>query len=265
MWIFCCGMGGSGSTVQYLLTKEIVEHYGGRALGFCHPRSFDALFQQHDGTAPLLVVKTHAFPPAAATLFAQGAAQAIYIYRDLRDTIATHIRKNPQHDFNQLAHIVHLLLKRRTQYNSWKQVEPRLVSRYETMIQDQTTEALRISRFLKLDITEPFAAEIAQKYSLDAQRERIAAFDFQQHGVNRGFGRYYDPVTQLHKSHIGTGQAGAFKTALKPVQIALIEALASTWLTAHNYPLTQRWYLQRCSLLVLAWQKLRDRFARKRS
>ena len=95
MWVFCCGMVRSGSTVQYQLTAEIVESVGvGRALGCAEREQFSQLQTQYMGEKGFLVVNCHKYFEEAAELISEGEAKAVYIYRDIRDVIVSIMNKN---------------------------------------------------------------------------------------------------------------------------------------------------------------------------
>ncbi len=248
----------SGSTLQYLLSKEIVAKHGGKTLGNLGGQSLDKLIQLFDGSYPYLLIKTHAFPAAANRLFDESRAGAIFVHRDLRDSIVSNRRKHTHLNFDRLTVIEQITRTKLAQQAGWQAIDHKLVSRYDIMSADIKTEALRISQFLQLDITDEFATELAEKYALKAQKKRIAGFDFEKHGIKKRH-TYFDPVTQLHSNHIGTGLSGQYKTELRPIQIALIEALAEEWLIKHQYPLSQSWELRQFSKAWLAWHKLRYR------
>ena len=255
LWIICCGMNGSGSTVQYLLTKEIVEKHGGLAVGFTI--DFAETFQEHDGTGSLLVVKSHRYSKEARKLLDQGRARAVYIFRDIRDSIANAYRKNPD-TVRNLYTLDSILDRRLKVFDKWKDVEPRLVSRYENTVNDLKSEALRISRFLELQISDQVATELAQKYSLEAQKKHIATFDFERDGVFWRERRYFDPATQLHSNHIGTGKSGAFQSILTPLEIAYIEYVAYDWLRDNGFQLTAPFYLRYLSRYQFLFNIQRD-------
>lgn len=248
MWIFCCGMHQSGSTVQYLLTKEIVESNGkGKAIGFLGKRQFGELYHQYGHQYENIVIKSHRFVPDAIPLFEKGEARAIYVYRDLRDTIVSAINKNNcKFNYFNISNSIKNKLK---QYYQWQSVNHILVSRYEDMITDLQEEARRIGQHLGIDVSEDFASELAQKYSLEQQKKRIASFDYEKYGVKFKPNVYYDPETQLHNNHINSGKFEQWKTELSPLQVAFIEARAYDWLIAHGYPISQSW-LKRKSMTV---------------
>ena len=52
----------------------------------------------------------------------------------------------------------------------------------------------------------------------------------------------YDPVSNLHVGHVGSGQGGEWRRLLAREEVAMIEDRAGEWLVANGYSLTLgRW------------------------
>jgi hypothetical protein len=268
MWVFCCGMRRSGSTVQYQLTAEIVESRGvGRRLGYLRPQQFLQTYEEHQSKDEFLVVKSHAYIEDATELFSSGKAKAIYVYRDIRDVVVSVMVKGNRSFWRViLSGFVDKILE---QYSRWSQVEDILISRYETMVTDLKGEALRIADFLDIDLDEFSARQIAEKYSIDRQMKRIRSSDFENHAVQIGQRRstMYDPISLLHNDHIYSGEAGQWRAALSPFQTGVVEYLAYDWLVGMGYPISQKWVKQRFvgvayllnRIVRLSRQQIRDR------
>jgi hypothetical protein len=266
MWVFCCGMIRSGSTVQYHLTKDIVEvKMGGVALGaIVEPHEFSELYDQHAHTGGTFVIKCHEFVPDAIPLFEGGEAKAVYVYRDIRDVIVSHLWKT-RTAFREttVRKLLHSML---AAYYEWNNLGDILVSEYEEMVADLKQEALRIAEYLGIDISESFALELAKKYSIEQQKRRIQSFDYQSGGVRVG-PHLYDPVTLLHDNHIRSGKCGQWMTELSPLQVGLIEEVAHDWMTDRGYSISQSWFIRKCSLVNLharrIWRRARKLWARR--
>jgi len=250
MWIFCCGMPRSGSTVQYLLTKEIVENQGvAKIIGFVRKKEFADLYQESFAQYKYIIVKSHRYIPQALPLFESGQAKAVYTYRDMRDVVLSRIKKRSMDfGYDVALRIVRLNLN---SYHQWQRVSPILVSRYEEMITDLKQEALRIASFLEIEISDDFAVGLAQKYSLAEQIKRIANIDAQGKNTRQTkIGAYYDQEMQLHSDHIRSGKSEQWKTEMSPMQIAFIEGRAYKWLLEHNYPISQSWLKRNISVFM---------------
>jgi len=250
MWIVCCGMPRSGSTVQYLLTKDIVENTGtGKAVGFVNNQVFDDIYQENNFKYERIVIKTHRAFPSVLSLFDRKEAVAIYVYRDMRDVVLSRIHKKNKNRFNyeNVDRFVHLNIK---SYLQWLSVSPVLISRYEEMVEDLEREALRIANILGVEITKSFASKLAGKYSLEKQKKRIASIDYEGKNVKRKkSGVYVDLETQLHNNHIRSGKSGQWEYELTPQQIAFIEEHAYDWLVSLNYPISQSWIKRKYAVL----------------
>ena len=258
MWIFCCGMPRSGSTVQYQLTKEIVEtQLKGKALGHVSLGKFDKMYHQYHTKNEYVVLKCHGFPPAARQLFAKGEGKAIYVYRDIRDVVVSKLNKR-QFNFEKV-NVSHLLKKNLRRYYQWQSVDDILVSKYEEMIEDLQREAIRIGDYLGLHLTEQFVEQLAQKYSMEKQKQRIANFDYQNYGIETKVGVYYDPESLLHDNHIYSGKSEQWKSELSSLQVAFIEAKAGDWLVDRGYHLSQGWLKRTYSIPVVMLKHLMSR------
>lgn len=239
-WIICCGMMRAGSTLQYQLAVELATRRGPCVgLGFATPEQFDELLARHDDTTGSLVVKAHAFLPAAASLLAAGNAVAIYSYRDVRDvalSLAVMTNKSITELYSEGT--LYALLE---QYACWTNFPGVLVSRYETIIENVAAEAQRIANLLGVELTAIEAADLAARYSLDRQRERIASFADKPRDKTNGDNRF-DPQSLLHRNHVRSGKVGGWRQELTANEVALVERVATRWLVDHDYPLaSSRW------------------------
>ena len=266
MWIFCCGMYRSGSTVQYNLVKELVEtKTGGKALGVISRSQFSEQCRNYDHKERNFVVKCHRFIPDAVPFFQRGEASSVYVYRDPRDIIVSAMRKSEK-SFEELD-VTRLLRDCIQSYHEWHRLGNILVSKYETMVIDLKQETLRIALHLNIDISEAYALELAEKYAIERQKKRIQDFDYQNDGI-RLASHIYDPETLLHPNHIHTGKSGQWKTELSPLQVAVIEAHTHDWLVTQGYPTSQSWSMRKLSCIVPyikhKAKRLKKRVARSR-
>lgn len=238
MWIICCGMQRSGSTLQYNLAREIAEAHGKtKIIGFVTPQDFDATYAQTEKDYDFVIVKSHKFLRGAKDLIDKGEATAVYCYRDMRDAILSRLNKTgvPFHRTrakNWTADSIRM-------YDQWTSVNSILISRYEDMMADLEAEAHRIANHLGITLSAEMASELAAKYSLDAQKQRISEFDFENKGLASPSTARYDPTTQIHSNHIHSGETEQWRTAFLPDQIRFIERQAYDWLTKLGYPITK--------------------------
>lgn len=233
MWVFCGGMFRSGSTVQYQITSHLVEHGRlGRRVPRYAPDEFDAARQAYAGTDGLLIFKSHGVSAPIRHELETHGGRVITVHRDVRDVVASAIRKNGW----TFRHIwKHGLLDRWTRrFEEWAGLPGALVSRYDTMISGLDAEAARIGRHLGLQVSPRLAAEINDEYSFDRQRRRV--LDVQARKARRELAAKYDDHSQLHYNHIASGEVGVFRDVLRPAEIRAIEDACGPWMARWGYP-----------------------------
>jgi hypothetical protein len=230
MWIFCCGMIRSGSTVQYQLASELVESRGlGRRIEYAPEAEFSRVFEKYDAESGFKVFKSHICTPEIRELFASGRASGIYSYRDIRDVTVSSIRKFEM-SFDDLLG-KRWLDQAIDDFHLWNQLPRMLISRYETMVDDLAGEASRIAAHLNITLADGEALELAGRYSLEKQKERVTAIAEKF----RGGGQMFDGHSLLHHNHIRSGARELWKTELKPEQTQVLNERFGNWLRAHGY------------------------------
>lgn len=239
MWIFCCGMQRSGSTLQYNITCHLVESSGkGRRVPWAPARRFRKVRKEFRYERGWKVFKCHAFSEAMGREFERRRAVGIYCYRDIRDAFVSSMRKHEM-TFEQMMQdrFVETILR---QYQKWTAMPRVLVSRYEEMIADLPFEVARIAAHLGLALEPEACRHIAQEYTMEKQKQRIEAAKAEGRLFHSYANAYVDPVTNLHANHIHSGAIGGWKDVLTDTQVEAIEALAGDWLQEHGYPLISR-------------------------
>jgi sulfotransferase family protein len=238
MWIFCCGMARSGSTLQYQITSQLVEDANiGHRVAWHGAAGFAKVRKQYAGDMEWKVFKSHFFTSEMGEEFANGA-KGIYIYRDIRDVIVSVARKQEV----SASTIIHdeFIYKRLTNYTQWT-LQPRvLVSRYDDIINNLPTEVRRIAEHLEINVDDRYCKQLADKYSLEAQKKRIA-ISIQTNNVTvLDKGRTFNHHSLLHTNHIQDGGINIWKETLSNYEIGKIEAIAGDWLSAHGYELNSK-------------------------
>jgi hypothetical protein len=237
MWVFCCGMQRSGSTLQFQIAACLVERAGlGRRVEWVEPGRFPELRDRYADVPGLKVFKHHICTDAMAAEFARGNAVGIYSYRDPRDVFVSNMKKYST-SFEELwcSGFLEMSL---WNYRRWTGQPRVLVSRYETMIGDLAGEVARIAAHLQIALDAQDCRRIADEHSMPKQLERIAGFGGEK-ALRDGYaGARYDPESMLHTDHIQGGVVGGWRGVLRPGERALIENMAADWLRAHGYELT---------------------------
>lgn len=237
MWIFCCGMRRSGSTVQFQFTARLVEEAGlGRRVEWVRPAEFGRLRKQLAGINHWKVFKSHICTEKMAREFKRNNAMGVYIYRDLRDVFVSTMRKYNLSFDDLFAR--GLLQDCVRQYRLWTALPRVLVSKYEEMMAGMQTEVARIARHLGIAIDAETCARIAAEHSVEKQKERIEQAR-RSGNLRKGVAdSLFDPQTNLHVNHIQSGAPGGWRQILTRDQISRIEAEFGEWLAAHGYPLS---------------------------
>jgi len=238
MLVFCCGMMRAGSTVQYQLAAEIVEYFGlGKRLGWIDLKNFIEMQKKYGNQEGFFVVKCHNYLDAYDELFSIGEAKAIYAYRDIRDVIISLMNKFNR-SFIQIMQDGYIETILRA-YHQWNCHSDILVSQYETMIHDLPGVVQSICAHLYIEIDEKLARQMADKFSLHRQVNRIRDFNYRSNGVRLNTGDVLDPNSQLHQNHIFSGNTNQWKTVFFRYQVGLIEYKAYRWLTDRGYPIQE--------------------------
>ena len=245
MWIFCGGMPRSGSTVQFQLTAHLVEHAGlGSRVEWVRPEEFPALRAKCAATRGWKVFKTHRCTPEMRAEFDAGNAKGVYVFRDVRDVLASRMRKaGVTFDHLWESRFLEQVL---TGFDRWTSIAAVLVSRYEEMVADVPGEVGRIAAHLGIAVAPDECERVASEYTVARQRERIRQAEVTGR-LQRLPGRsvLYDPVSNLHVDHIRSGQSGEWRTVFTRAQVAMIEDRAKEWLLANKYALS-----------LSAWQRV---------
>jgi hypothetical protein len=220
----------SGSTLQYQIASELVESRGlGERVAYAPEAEFSRVLEKHAATPGFKVFKAHICTPEIRQLFAGQQALGIYSYRDIRDVTVSSIRKFEK-TFDELVE-QRWLDQALDDYKLWIQLPRMLVSRYETIVEDLAAEAARIAKHLGITLDAAEARDLADRYSIERQRERVKeiATKFQ------GGGEMFDGKSLLHHNHIRSGARDLWKTELTGAQTRLLEEKFGAWLRAHGY------------------------------
>jgi|694.fasta_scaffold32981_2 hypothetical protein len=233
MWIFCGGMFRSGSTVQFQIASHLAEHFGrGERLTWRNAEDFAAVRAECPADGRLRVFKAHHLSAAIRAELAETGGLVITTHRDIRDVVASAIRKNGW----SFRHIwKHRMLARWTgRFDEWAALPGALVSRYDHLVADLGAEAVRIGRLIGVDVSADLAATIAKAYAVERQQERAA--DVRVRRDRRQLATKYDAHSLLHHNHITSGEVGGYRRVLRPAEIRLVEAECGEWMRRWGYP-----------------------------
>lgn len=233
MWVFCGGMFRSGSTVQYQIASHLVEHFGrGERLTWQNADDFASVKSLHAEDGRLRVFKAHHLSAAIREELDAVGGRVLTTHRDIRDVVASAIRKNGW----SFHHIwKHRMLHRWTErFDAWAALPGALVSRYEDMVTHLDAEAVRIGRLLGMDVTAELAVTIGESYAIDRQRGRTEEVRLRRD--RNELRTKYDGHSLLHHNHITSGEIGGYRSLLRPAEIRAIESECGEWMRRWGYP-----------------------------
>jgi hypothetical protein len=227
----------SGSTVQFQLTAHVVERAGlGARVEWVRPQEFPRLREKYAGHQGWKVFKSHACTAEIRAEFQAENAKAVYVFRDVRDVMVSRMKKGG----GTFEHVwaTGFLDRLLIGFDQWTGLASVLVSRYDEMVADMPGEVGRIAAHLGISVSRDECEQIASEYTVPVQRDRIreaeAAGRLQRVADSDVS---YDPVSNLHVNHIGSGGIGEWRTALAREEVAMIEERAGPWLVANGYAL----------------------------
>ncbi len=235
-WVFVGGMIRSASTLQYQIARAlVVEDLGGSDLGYREAHEIDAFLDATDAetgeAAPPAprVVKSHACTPGIRARLQRGEAVAFYTHRDIRDVVVSGSRNFgvPVGEFIDGP----LIDQAVGEYRLWTSCGRVSVSGFDGIMADPVAWAAEMAVFLGIEgDSAARGAELAERFSLDRQRERIKGAALVEKG-----GYAVDPDSLLHRNHIDRAASGIWRESLDEAQIREIELRSRDWLVEAGY------------------------------
>ncbi len=236
--VLCCGMIRSASTLQYQVVADLIERNGlGQRIGFADRESLSEIVQRFERVEGFAIVKAHEILPLVDALIAQGRIRLFYTFRDLR-AVALSVMRKWEIPFAQVIGRNAWLDTAVQSSNHWLSVPGVCVSRYEDMVLRLPTEVTKWADALGLNLTSTQADELAAKYSIEAQRERVRQARNPKSTQMSESNDFFDPNSLLHHNHILDGSLDGWKSGLEKWQIRQIEGRFSSWLLDHGYQLS---------------------------
>ena len=249
--VLCAGMRRGGSTLQSQLVSAIL---GGARVQATNPEAVRLVLTQDPAhESPPQVLKCHEFVPGIEDEVASGRVRVVYVYRDVRDVVASICRKYRQPAFSFVAGGAQAILLENRQ---WMAVPGIHVARYESMVADLPAEIARLARFLGVPTDESTAARVADDFSMERQKDRIERA-FQSPGSIVGQGaNAYDRESLLHRDHIQSGEPGSYRNVLRRHEAAALEWVCGDWLREHGYRID---FGRLAQAAAVSWYRIRDR------
>ena len=221
MLILCNGMIRSGSTLQYNLTRALLERLGlGRGEGWLASDVLENAQSRLDRWAAASrwhVLKTHRLPSYITELIDRHAARVCYVHRDLRDVAVSAKRKWGYRDETLYGALTEAV----ENYYAVERLGPVLQQRYDEVVRDLPQAVVEISEFLSLQVSPPTVVAIAAEQSLEQARARSAAL------ANSAWFRARAALFHTGRK-LGLGRL-AQTLAARGLPVGRVRALLGTW------------------------------------
>lgn len=176
MWVICCGMRRSGSTLLYQLAERLVVDSGhGEAIGATRDYGPDyaaLMWAQHGHKAGMLVLKTHEYIDDWGGELARDAAKGLYVYRNLYDVLVSASMNDPDvklDDLDSLRYRADWLV---AQHRRWITQPNMLIIRYADLVGATAAATVAIGEHLGIRVSQRWAVHLAWAHSVAQQKER---------------------------------------------------------------------------------------------
>jgi hypothetical protein len=241
MWIFCCGMPRSASTLQFQIVSKLVEEARkGQRIEWAEHYDFPKIRAKYREYQGWKVFKVHIPTEEILSEFDRNNAKGIYIYRDIRDAVVSNIRRlGIESNMPKRKEMIGKWCKKWIKYhNQWTAFPQTMVSRYETTVGDIFHEVQRIAAHLDISLTHAECRQIADEFSLEKQVRRIEKMKNESlPKLGDRNETVIDPHSLLHSNHIYSGKNGQWKDFLSPDELNAVNNLITPWLKKKGYPI----------------------------
>jgi hypothetical protein len=232
----------AGSTVQYQIACHLVEQwFQGTRMGIlgldCLPE-----FRREAVDNRWRVLKVHDWHQSLAAIVAEGRGKCFYTYRDIRDVVYSVMHKRGI-TFDEVAEVVPMILEND---RLWRTQPTTLVQRYEDTVRDRPAATAQMAAFLGVTLSREQTEQIADAYSLDANRERTkelaSRLRQQGHDLDDPANiQRKDKQTELHWNHIRSGNGNSWRDLASAQQVETLRRLCTSWLIENGYERDEQW------------------------
>ena len=212
IYVICCGIRRSGSTLNYKLVRAIIEESGVRE--------------------DYRTVKTHRPTEEVKWILHHHPCKVVFTYRDLRDVVSSdrNLFRLPR-SFVRLA-MMHVVSDSIKDSIYWGTLSDVLFERYESFSRDLEGAVHRLAHYLSIELSENKIKNIAATHEINVQKALIGLRHSEDRSMN-GF----DPALGYFKEHIRQGEIGRWKEDLSRLETAWIESVGCEWLRDRGYVL----------------------------
>lgn len=239
MDVLCVGMYRACSTWQYDVVAHLVErHRGGRRLGYLTGEEYAELERAEPAGRAWRVLKSHEEHPRFAAALREGDAIAVYAYRDVRDVVYSMLDKRGVSfdDFLRQGMIHQVLANDRF----WTRQPRQITQRYESIMDEPARAIAELAAHLEISLDANEAEQIAEEYSLEANRRRTRAMASRLAASGLDLSdpsnlQRADETTLLHWNHVRSGRSGEWRDRATPAERRVLARVAGPWLARHGY------------------------------
>lgn len=173
MWIFCCGVKGTGSTLQFDLISEIVERCEiGKRIELNSSEDFSIVRQKYKDYPGFKVVKTHQLTAEIEAEFLNNKAIGFYSYRDIRGVLISmsdETGKPVDHYINDERYANEYI----HHFFDWQKVPNIYRSAYEDFASNIGFAIQRIQNVLNIEsLSDEIVLEISQKNPIVSENSK---------------------------------------------------------------------------------------------
>ena len=236
--VLCAGLPRSASTWLFNAVADLLRSSAGAApddasatVEQFHAESMDA-FPELRELPDYLVVKTHLAPPSMRLLWRIAEGPVLITVREPRDAVAS-LMSAFSFTFDAAFKVVESAAACMVELAL---LGTPLILRYEDRFFDREETMATLALHLGAAVSTDSAAEIFNSLSREAVATKIE--DLTQQGV---FGpdatsERFDPQTQWHPGHLGSGEIGQYSNVLPPWQQARVMLGTSEFYRTFGYP-----------------------------
>ncbi len=233
--VVTAGLHGSASTSLFNIARELLtDAVGIDNLVAAYGEDLSAL------SAPLgierrhVLLKSHAGSPQWQWLVGLTGAPVLLSIRDPRDCVLSLMQRFGMQPDQAIRAIVADCSLARVCADSGH-----TPFRYEDRFFDDETLAARLATRLGLRVDEELCRDIGRRYTTAGVRQIASSLsDLPPGRVVKTGQLHFDPVTQIHATHLGDGVTGKWRTRLSPQDGAALTRIFAPFLTHFGYDST---------------------------